>query len=241
MDKEVRLQKYLADCGVASRRKSEEIITGGKVKVNGNVITELGTKVIPGKDKVLVAGKEIQQVEQHIYIMLNKPEGYITTVHEQLNRPSVMDLVTDIKERIFPVGRLDMDTTGLIVMTNDGSFAYKITHPKHEINKKYIAEIKGCPDSLKLSKFSKGLKIEDYTTAPASIKLLAKKKYSSIVEIIIHEGKNRQVKKMCEAIGHPVIRLQRAALGGLELGNLPLGKWKYITKKDIEKIFLASK
>ncbi|MGE5474072.1 MAG: pseudouridine synthase [Ignavibacteriales bacterium] len=237
MNEEIRLQKYLADCGVASRRKSEEFILQGKVKVNEKVVVELGTKVIPGKDKVCVDGKVIEQRNGNIYIMLNKPEGYITTAREQFNRPFVMDLLTDIKERVFPVGRLDMDTSGLIILTNDGDFSYKVTHPKHKINKTYIAEVKGFPDSAEMSKFKRGLKIEDYTTAPAEIKLVAKKKSSSIVEIVIHEGKNRQVKKMCEAIGHNVIALQRTALGQLELGNLPLGKWKYLAKKDIEKIF----
>ncbi|MGE5328284.1 MAG: pseudouridine synthase [Deltaproteobacteria bacterium] len=237
MNQEIRLQKFIADCGVASRRKSEELIIQGKVKVNGKQITELGTKVTAGKDIVTVDGKELKQCNKSVYVMLNKPEGYITTAKEQFNRPFIMDLLSDIKERIFPVGRLDMDTSGLIILTNDGDFAYKITHPKNKIDKTYIAEVKGFPDSGEMSKFAKGLKIEDYTTAPAKIRLVAKKKSSSIVEIIIHEGRNRQVKKMCEAIGHNVISLQRKALGGLEVGNLPLGKWKYLTKKEIEKIF----
>lgn len=237
MNEEVRLQKYIADCGVASRRKSEELILQGKVKVNGKIVSELGTKVVSGKDKVSVDGKELEPRNSSIYIMLNKPEGYITTAREQFNRPFVMDLLSDVRERVFPVGRLDMDTSGLIILTNDGDFSYKVTHPKHKINKTYIAEIKGFPDSAEMSKFRKGLRIEDYTTAPAEIRLVAKKKFSSIVEIIIHEGKNRQVKKMCEAIGHHVISLQRTALGHLELGSLPLGKWKYLTKNDIEKIF----
>jgi len=237
MNEEIRLQKFLADCGVASRRKSEELITEGKVKVNGKLVTELGTKVIQGKDKVTVEGKELEQRKGNIYIMLNKPEGYITTAREQFNRHFIMELLTDVQERVFTVGRLDMDTSGLIILTNDGDFADKITHPKNKINKTYIAEVKGFPDSAEMSKFKKGLKIEDYTTAPAEIRLVAKKKFSSIVEIIIHEGRNRQVKKMCENIGHNVISLQRVALGGLELGSLPLGKWKHLTKKELDRIF----
>jgi len=237
MNEEIRLQKFLADCGVASRRKSEELILQGKVKVNGKQITELGTKVMPNKDDITVEGKKIEQCNRNIYIMLNKPEGYITTAREQFNRPYIMELLSDVKERVFPAGRLDMDTSGVIILTNDGDFTFKITHPKHKINKTYIAEVKGFPDSAEMSKFKKGLKIEDYTTAPAEIRLVAKKKFSSIVEIIIHEGRNRQVKKMCETIGHNVIRLQRTALGGLELGSLPVGKWKYLTKNEIEKIF----
>ena len=237
MNEEIRLQKFLADCGVASRRKSEELIKEGKVKVDGRLVTELGTKVIPGKDKVTIDGKELKQCQKNIYIMLNKPEGYITTAREQFNRPFIMDLLTDVQERVFTVGRLDMDTSGLIILTNDGDFGHKITHPKNKINKIYIAEVKGFPTSAEMSKFKKGLKIEDYTTSPAEIRLVTKKKNSSIVEIIIHEGRNRQVKKMCETIGHNVISLQRTALGGLELGSLPLGKWKYMTNKEIERIF----
>ena len=236
METEVRLQKYLADCGVASRRKSEELIIEGKVQVNKKVITELGIKVIPGKDTVCVEGKEVKPEKKKSYIMLNKPEGYITTSSEQFGRASIVDLIKDIDERVFSVGRLDKDTSGLLLLTNDGDFAYKLTHPKHHIKKKYVAEIKGAPDSVKLSKFRKGLKIEDYTTSPADIKLLASKRNSSIVEITIYEGRNRQVKKMCNTIGHPVISLKRIAIGRLELKDLPEGKWRYLSNSELKLI-----
>ena len=234
MELEVRLQKYLADCGVASRRKCEEIILQGKVKVNGQVTSQLGVKVIPGKDIVCVEGKEVKLGKKKVYIMLNKPVGYITTAHEQLDRPSVMDLITDIEQRVFPVGRLDKDTAGLLLFTNDGEFSYTLTHPKHHVAKKYIAEIKGIPDSIKLNKFRKGIKLEDYTTAPAEIRLVASKKKTTVVEIIIHEGKNRQIKKMCSEIGHPVVTLRRVAIGKLELRDLPEGKWRFLTANEIK-------
>lgn len=237
---EIRLQKYLADCGVDSRRKCEELILQGKVNVNGKTVTELGTKVIPKKDKVSINGALIEPAKKYVYIMLNKPEGYITTAKEQFNRPAVMDLLSGVSERVYPVGRLDMDTTGLLLFTNDGDMAFKITHPKYKINKTYIAEVNGCPDSEKMSKFRKGLRIEDYVTAPAEIRLVAKKKNTSILEITIHEGRNRQIKKMCDEIGHKVIKLQRKALGSLELGELEEGKFKYLKKSEVERIFMRN-
>ncbi len=236
MESGIRLQKYLADCGVASRRKGEELIIGGQIQVNKKTVTELGVKVIQGKDVVTVQGKEVKPQEKKIYIMLNKPEGYITTAHEQFGRLSVMDLIEDIEQRVFPVGRLDKDTSGLLLLTNDGEFTYTFTHPKHHVRKKYIAEIKGTPDSSKLNRFKKGLKIEDYTTSPANIRLLASKKKSSIVEITIYEGRNRQVRKMCSTIGHPVVNLKRIAVGGLELRDLPEGKWRYLSKDELKII-----
>ncbi len=233
MSAEIRLQKYLAECGVASRRRSEELIAQGKVMVNGKTITELGVKVIPDRDKVYVNGKEVKPVEKKLYIMLNKPEGYITTAVEQFGRPSVMDLIKGIAERVFPIGRLDKDTSGLLLLTNDGEFAYTLMHPKHHIRKKYIAELRGTPDTTKLAKFRKGMKIEDYTTSPAEIKLLSSKKRTSVVEIVIYEGRNRQVKKMCSHIGHPVVNLKRVAIGNLDLGNLPEGEWRHLTKREL--------
>ena len=233
-DKGIRLQKYIADCGVASRRRGEELILQGKVSVNGKTITELGVKVIKGKDVVAVEGKEIVLKNKNIYIMLNKPEGYITTADEQYGRLSVMDLIIDVEQRVFPVGRLDMDTSGLLILTNDGDFAYKLTHPKHNIKKKYIAEVKGIPDAIKLNKFRKGLQLEDCVTAPAEIRIVAAKNKSSIVEITIHEGKNRQIRKMCAVIGHPVIRLKRIEIGKLGLKDLQEGKWRYIKKEEIK-------
>lgn len=234
MQSEVRLQKYLASCGIASRRKGEELILQGRVQVNGKIVDELGIKVIPGRDLVEMDGKAVKPENNKVYIMLNKPEGYITTSIEQFGRLSVMDLLKDVEQRIYPVGRLDKDTSGLLLLTSDGEFAYKLTHPKHHIRKKYVAEVRGAPDSLKLNKFKKGLKIEDYTTAPAEVRVLASKKNSSVLEIGIYEGKNRQVKKMCSSIGHPVIKLKRIAVGGLELKDLPEGKWRFLKHEEIK-------
>lgn len=230
----MRLQKYLAMCGVASRRKSEMLILQGRVKVNGKVIDELGYKINPNIDIVLVDNKQVIKKENNIYIALNKPEGYITTVKDQFNRPTVLDLVKGINERIYPIGRLDYDTSGLLLLTNDGDLTYKLTHPKHEIEKVYIAKIKGVPTEKELNEFRNGLKIDNYVTSKAKIKLLKKYNDYSIVKIIIHEGKNRQVRKMCKKINHPVIKLKRIAIGKIELGNLKKGNWRYLSKEEIE-------
>ncbi|SHH47960.1 23S rRNA pseudouridine2605 synthase [Caloranaerobacter azorensis DSM 13643] len=230
----MRLQKYLAMCGIASRRKSEALILQGRVKVNGKVIDELGYKIDPDTDIVLFDNKRVIKKENYIYIALNKPEGYITTVKDQFNRPTVLDLVKNINERIYPVGRLDYDTSGLIFLTNDGDLTYRLTHPKHEVEKVYIAKIKGIPTEEELNKFRNGLKIDDYITSKAKIEVLKKYNNYSIVKITIHEGKNRQVRKMCEKINHPVISLKRVAIGKINLGNLKKGNWRYLSKKEIE-------
>ena len=213
---EERLQKYLAECGVASRRKCEEIILEGKVSVNGKVVTELGTKIIPGKDKVELDGKEITS-EKKVYILLNKPVGYVTTVSDEKERPTVMELLDGVKEKVVPVGRLDMFTSGLLLLSNDGEFIYKVTHPKHETTKTYIVKTRGVPTEKDLEKLRVGVKIEDYTTSPAKVELLLKDNTNDIsrIWIQIHEGRNRQVRKMCEAIGLSVIALKREGVGEL--------------------------
>lgn len=229
----MRLQKFMAKCGVASRRKSEEFILEGRVKVNGTVVEELGCKVDIDKDKISVDGKEIELEEEKVYILLNKPIGYITTLSDEFNRKKVIDLVKEIKQRVYPVGRLDSDTSGLLFLTNDGDLAYKLTHPKYEIKKKYIAKVKGIPTEEELNKFRSGLKIEDYITAKAEVKILSKEKNISILEIVIHEGKNRQVRKMCSKIYHPVIELKRIEMGNVKLCDLREGKWKYLTEEEV--------
>jgi len=230
---EIRLQKYLAQAGVASRRKAEDLIRSGRVSVDGQIITEMGYKV--DKDSIVeVDGKKVFLEERKVYIMLNKPEGYVTTVNDQFGRPTVLDLVKSINERIYPVGRLDYDTSGLLIMTNDGDFTYKITHPSHNIEKTYIALVKGCPNKDELNRFSRGLRIEDYVTSPAKVKISEMQGNNAVLEIIIHEGRNRQVRKMCEAIGHPVIKLKRISIGPLTLKGLEEGKWRHLNKKEIE-------
>ena len=237
MEDKIRLQKYLAEAGVASRRKSEELILQEKVKVNGKVITELGSKVNPAIDKIEYNGKEIKINKEYVYILLNKPIGYVTTVKDQFNRESVLDLIKTNK-RLVPVGRLDMYTSGALILTNDGDFVYKVTHPKHEIEKTYTVTIKGIVTTEEVNKLRKGVKIEDYTTKPAKVKILKtdNEKDISRLEITIHEGKNRQVRKMCEAIDHKVLALHRSKIAGIGVKDIPLGKWRYLTSKEVEII-----
>lgn len=235
---EIRLQKFLANAGIASRRKAEELIEQGKVKVNGNIVTELGTKIIPGKDFVEYNDKEVKLNEDYVYILLNKPIGYVTTVKEQFNRDSVLDLVKTNK-RLVPVGRLDMYTSGALILTNDGDFVYKVTHPKHEIDKTYTVTIVGIVKQEETEQLKKGVKIdEEYITKPAKVKILKtdEEKNQSRLEITIHEGKNRQVRKMCEAIGHKVLALHRSKIAGIGVKDIPLGKWRYLKDYEVSKI-----
>ena len=235
---EVRLQKYLANCGIASRRKAEELIVNGKISINGKVVTELGTKVNPKVDKVSYNGKEVRLEDEHVYILLNKPIGYVTTAKDQFGRDSVMDLVK-VKERVVPVGRLDMYTSGALILTNDGDFVYQLTHPKHEVEKTYTVTIKGIVKNEEVEKLRKGVKIEDYITKEAKVKILKtdKEKNQSRLEITIHEGKNRQIRKMCEAIGHKVLALHRSKIAGIGVKELGLGKWRYLSKEEVNMFF----
>ena len=235
---EVRLQKYLAECGIASRRKCEEYITDGLVKVNGH-IAELGTKVKPDVDKVEYDGRVIKLVERdYTYILLNKPIGVVTTAEDQFQRETVLDLVK-VKQRVVPVGRLDMYTSGALILTDDGDFIYKVTHPKHEINKTYTVTLVGVVTDEEIEKLRAGVTIDEcYLTKPARVKILKidSEKKISRVEITIHEGKNRQVRKMCEAVGRKVIALHRSKIGNLGVKDLKLGTWRYMTKKEVEQI-----
>lgn len=234
---EIRLQKYMAEAGISSRRKAEELILEGKIKVNGKAINELGIKIVPNKDIVEYNGKKVVLEKEYVYILLNKPIGYVTTVKDQFNRDSILDLVK-INKRIVPVGRLDMYTSGAIILTNDGDFVYKVTHPKHEIEKTYTVTIKGIVKDNEVEELKKGVKIEDYTTKPAKVKILKtdEEKNISRLEITIHEGKNRQVRKMCEAIGHKVLALHRSKIAGIGVKDLELGKWRYLTRNEVKKI-----
>lgn len=230
----MRLQKFMAQCGVASRRKSEEIILDKRVKVNGLTVTELGFKVDPSKDIITVDGKLIKNKDRKVYIIMNKPKGYVTTVSDEYDRKTVLDLIKNIKERVYPVGRLDYDSSGLLILTNDGELAYRLTHPKHQVVKTYIATIKGKPDDEKLERFRHGIKIDGYITAEAEIEILNYVNEKSLIKVQIHEGRNRQIRKMCEAIGHPVVSLKRIAIGELELGTLKKGCWRFLNNEEIE-------
>jgi 23S rRNA pseudouridine2605 synthase len=232
---EIRLQKYLAEAGVASRRKSEELILQGRVEVNGAKVTELGTKV-EADDSVKVDGKEVRRAEKQVYIMLNKPAGFVTTSKDQFSRKTVLDLIEGVEERIYPVGRLDYETSGLLLLTNDGDLAFKLTHPGHQIEKVYHARISGFLEDKEIKSLEKGIKVEDYVTAPAKLKLVEKLADSSTVEIAIHEGRNRQVRKMFEALGRRVLKLRRVATGPLKLEGLEEGKWRFLTDKEVKAL-----
>ena len=236
---EMRLQKYLASCGIASRRKCEELILQGKVQVNGKQITELGTKINPEKDIVEFENKIINnENKKYVYILLNKPIGYVTTSKDQFGRDTVLDLVK-VKERIVPVGRLDMYTSGALILTNDGDFVNKVTHPSHEINKTYNVTVKGIVTDENVKALESGVIIdENYKTKPAIVKILKidKEKKISRIQITIHEGKNRQIRKMCKAIDKNVLALHRARIGELTVKNIPIGKWKFLNKNEMEKL-----
>lgn len=231
----MRINKYIASCGIASRRKAEELIIENRVKVNGKIINELSFQINEDKDKVEVDGKLIGLEEELVYIMLNKPEGYVTTVKDQFDRKSVIDLVKDLGARVYPIGRLDYETSGLLILTNDGDLTYKLTHPKHEVDKTYVATVKGIPSQSEITNFEKGLYIEDYKTSPAKIKIVKKniEKNYAVCEIKIHEGRNRQVRKMCKAINHPVMNLRRKAMGKILLKDVEVGKYRYLTNDEI--------
>lgn len=232
---ELRLQKFLANNGVASRRKAEELILAGKIKVNGKVVTELGTKIIEGVDVVTFENKEIKVQNKKVYILLNKPIGYVTTVKDQFNRDTVMDLIKE-KEKVVPVGRLDMYTSGALLLTNDGDFVFKVSHPKNEVEKTYNATVRGIVTNQEVEQLKNGVEIDDYISGKAKVKILKvdNEKNISRIQITIHEGKNREVRKMCNAIGKKVIALHRAKIGNLDVKDLPIGKYRYLNKKEVE-------
>lgn len=235
---ELRLQKYLAEAGIASRRKCEEFIAEGKVKVNGQVVTELGTKINPSLDKVEYNNKIIKlEDKEFTYILLNKPIDYVTTVKDQFNRNTVLDLV-DINKRLVPVGRLDMYTSGALILTDDGDFVYKITHPKHEITKTYTVTLKGIVNKEEVELLEKGVDIGDFITSKAKVKILKTdlEQNKSRLEITIHEGKNRQVRRMCESIGKKVLALHRSKIGKIDVKDLKIGTWRYLKKSEVDEL-----
>lgn len=236
MGETVRLQKFIAMSGIASRRAAETMIEEGRVAVNGKKVTEQGIKVEIGADNVVVDGEPVKIKNKNYYIMLNKPIGYVSTVSDQFERPTVVDLVKkDLGNvRIFPVGRLDYDTEGLLLLTNDGDFTYKVTHPKFHMDKTYIAVVKGGMTVSGINKLRNGVYIDDgFKTSPAKAEIIDAYDGHTYVKITIHEGKNRQVRKMFEAVGNTVVGLQRIKIGNVELGNLPLGRWRHLTSHEI--------
>lgn len=235
---EERLQKFIANKGICSRRKAEELILNGKVKVNGKIILELGTKIDIDKDIVEVNGEKVSNnIDKKIYVLLNKPIGYVTTTKDQFGRDTVLDLVK-VKEKILPVGRLDMYTSGALILTNDGEFIYKVTHPKHEIEKTYNVTVRGKITEEDVEKLTNGVEIENYVSKEAKVKILKinDEKNLSRIEITIHEGKNREVRKMCEAIGKKVLALHRTKIGNINVKNLKLGEWRYLNQKEVKSL-----
>ena len=230
----MRLNKYIAQAGVASRRKADELIAAGKVKINGTVCTALGTEVQEG-DRVSVNGRDItSQGEKLVYYALNKPLGYITTTSDEKGRETVLSLLTDVTQRVFPVGRLDADTTGLLILTNDGNLANHISHPRNAVWKSYEVEIDIAISEEKIQKLRSGVDIGGYITKPAEVKLLRIAKHASLLEIRICEGKNRQIRKMCKAVGARVVALTRTAIGEVRLGRTHEGTYRKLTQKEID-------
>lgn len=232
-----RLQKFLSECSVASRRKSEELIKQGKVKVNGKVAS-LGDKVDPKKDTVTVSGKKVIAVKQKYYIMLNKPRGYVTTMSDELGRKCVAELVSDVGATVYPVGRLDRDSEGLLLLTNDGAFANAVMHPRKHVPKTYRVTLRSDVSKEQVEKLENGVDIEHdgRETLPAEVRILEKSAERSVLEITIHEGRNRQIRKMCENVGLEVIRLKRNAVGSIKLGMLKVGKWRELTDDEVHRL-----
>ena len=229
-----RLNKFIADCGVASRRKAEDLIRAGKICVNGQIVSNLGTKIDPTADKVVLDGKKITPVEKKIYLKLNKPRGYISSCRSEKGERTIMDLVKDIPERLYPVGRLDMDSEGLMLLTNDGELANRLMHPRYEHEKEYTVNVK-CPmTNEQMKELSSGILIDGRKTLPAKVKLLGEKEFS----IILKEGKKRQIRRMVEAVGNRVVGLRRVRIGKLNLGKLPLGKYAYLTSSEIRSLVI---
>jgi len=230
----MRLQKFIAKAGICSRRKAEQMIADGRVSVNNNLITDMGFKVDISKDKVKVDNKLIELDNYKIYIVLNKPSGVITSVKDEKNRKTVLDFTKDIKQRIYPVGRLDYDTSGLILLTNDGDIAYKLMHPSKKVYKKYLATVEGIPNELELDELRNGIFIDNKKTAKARAYVVDKINKDAVLSIEIYEGRNHQVKKMCEMIGYPVKRLKRVSIGEIELGDLKVGEWRELTERELK-------
>lgn len=229
----MRLQKFMAQSGYASRRKSEEIIAAKRVKVNGKVVSEMGYNVDENRDVVEVDGKILKLIKNFEYYILNKPIGVVCSAKDEKDRVTVVDMI-DTKRRIYPVGRLDIDTTGLVLLTDDGELTNKIIHPKHEIEKTYIATVEGTPNAFGLKRLRTGIVIEGKKTAPAKVKILKNFDTDSILEVVIREGRNRQVKKMFESVGHPVKKLMRIAIGDIKLGDLELGYYRKVTEDELK-------
>jgi pseudouridine synthase len=241
---EVRLQKIISAAGIASRRAAEKLISEGRVTVNGRTVTELGTKADPEIDEIRVDDRRVKGAQQHRYFLLNKPRGYVTTRSDPERRPTVLELLKGVREYVYPVGRLDFDSEGLLILTNDGDLAATLTHPRHEVERVYEAQVLGVPDAHDLDRLSRGVVIDGRRTSPARIELLTERRMhgdTSIIRVTIHEGRTRQVRKMCDAIGHPVRTLKRIRIGPIADGHLKLGAYRELTADEVRRLKKAGR
>ena len=235
MAEPVRLQKYLSECGAASRRKSETWIAEGKVRINGRV-AQIGDKIDPAKDLVTVNGKKIRKTTRNVYLMLHKPRGFVTTLSDELGRKCVTDLLRDVPERVYPIGRLDRESEGLLLLTNDGAFANLMMHPSHHIPKHYRVTIRPSITDEQIGEMEQGMVIDGRRTAPAKVRILEKQENRVVLEIVLYEGRNRQIRKMCEQLHLEVARLKRTAMGPVRLGMLPQGQYRELTADEVQKL-----
>ena len=231
-----RLQKILSQAGIASRRASEQLMTDGRVTVNGKTVLELGTKADASRDDIRVDGRRIKIPDRHLYLLVNKPRGYVTTRSDPQKRPTVIDLLAGVTDYVYPVGRLDFDSEGLLILTNDGDLAAKLTHPRHGVPRVYEATVLGVPDEHDVRRLAKGVTIDGQRTGPAEVTAIG----PSRLRITVREGRNRQVRKMCDAIGHPVTELRRVAIGPLRDARLKLGAWRVLTTHEVERLRAAA-
>ena len=240
MAQEERLQKYLSACGVASRRKAEELIHAGSVTINGRPAV-LGDKVQPGSDRVCVHGKPVSPVENKIYLMLNKPRGFVTTMSDEQGRKCVADLVSRAPARVYPVGRLDRNSEGLLLLTNDGDFANAIMHPRAHVSKTYRVTVRPPVTDEQLSRMTSGVTLDGRDTLPCDIEILTKEEGRIVLKFTLYEGRNREIRRMCEEVGLEVLRLKRIAVDTLSLGMLQQGKWRLLTSDEVKKLYRAAK
>lgn len=234
-DNRIRLQKYMSENGIASRRKSEEMIEAGKVKVNGRVAS-LGDKVDPIRDKIVVSGKRVVRNKTKMYIMLHKPRGYVTTMSDELGRKCVSELVEDAGVRLFPVGRLDRNSEGLLLMTNDGAFSNMLTHPSRHVSKVYRVTVREKVTEDQIVKLTEGIMLDGTKTLPCDVHIIDKGENRTVLNIVLYEGRNRQIRRMCEEVGLTVIRLKRTEIAGVRLGMLPQGKWRELNEKEMQHL-----
>lgn len=238
-DYKIRLQKYLSECGVASRRKAEEYIAQGRVKVNGRP-AKIGDKVDPKRDKIVFAGKRVINQTKKMYIMLNKPRGYVTTTSDEFDRKCVTDLVADAGQKLYPVGRLDKDSEGLLLLTNDGEFANLLTHPSRHVSKTYRVTVRGKVTEEHLTQLSAGVVIDGERTLPCDVNVIGRGEDRTVLNFVIYQGRNRQIRKMCEAVGLTVIRLKRTMIAGVKLGMLKTGSWRELNEKEMKHLTSVS-